>query len=148
MDEEKVRQLALQKHLKGETPKTICSELNRSKHWFFKWLKRYRQGGPDWYKDRSRSPRSRPTAISNEVKKQIIVTRERLESAPFAQIGVSAIKWELTKAGLDFPSDRTINRILHREGLVKKSLLMLPRALNTLISGKPWMLTTFIRQIS
>lgn len=146
MDEEKVRQLAIQRHLKGEDPKAIYSDLNRTKPWFFKWLKRYQQGDSDWYKDRCRSPRRRPTAVNNKVKQRIISTRNRLESEPFAQIGVSAIKWELSKAGLEFPSDRTINRILHREGLVKKSLHTLPKALNTLISGKPWTLTTFIRQ--
>lgn len=146
MDEEKVRLLAIEKHLNGETPKAICNELNRSKHWFFKWRKRYRQGGADWYKDKSRVPRRRPTAIYNEVKEHIIATRNRLESEPFAQIGVSAIKWELTKARLEFPSDRTINRILHREGLVKKSLPTFPKALNTPISKRPWALTTFIRQ--
>lgn len=146
MDEEKVRLLAIEKHLKGEPPKAVCSDLNRSKHWFFKWLNRYRQGGADWYKDRSRSPRHRSTAIHNDVKEHIIATRNRLESEPFAQIGVSAIKWELIKAKLEFPSDRTINRILHREGLVKKSLHTFPKALNTRISKRPWELTTFIRQ--
>jgi transposase len=146
MDEEKVRLLAIQKHLNGETPKAICSELNRSKHWFFKWLKRFRQGETDWYKDKSRAPRRRPTTTNKEVKEHIITTRNRLESERFAQIGVSAIKWELTKAKLEFPSDRTINRILHREGLVKKSLHTCPKALNTPISKRPWALTTFIRQ--
>ena len=148
MDEEKVRCLAIQRLFKGESPKSIYSELNRSKKWFFKWLKRYQQGDSHWYKDRSRSPRRRPTTINDKVKQQIISTRNRLESEPFAQIGVSAIKWELSKAGLNFPSDRTINRILHREGLVKKSLHTLPKVLNTRILGKPWRLITFIRQTS
>ena len=57
----------------------------------------------------------------NDKEKQLIVSiRMRLESDPFAQVGVSAIKWELTKLGLKFPSDSTINRILKR-GLVKKT---------------------------
>ena len=34
--EEQVRKNAIDRYLKGELPKTIYSELNRSKQWFFK----------------------------------------------------------------------------------------------------------------
>jgi hypothetical protein len=50
------------------------------------------------------------------------LTRQQLTDARYAQIGVSAIKWELKKQGLPFPSDRTINRVMKREGLVKKTV--------------------------
>ena len=39
----------------------------------------------------------------------------------FAQVGTSAIKWELHKSGDSFPSDSTIKRVLKSEGLVKKT---------------------------
>jgi putative transposase len=46
-----------------------------------------------------------------------------LEAQHYAQIGTSAVKWEeFNKLGLTPPSDSTINRILKREGLVKKTL--------------------------
>ena len=40
--------------LKGENPKSIYSDLKRSKEWFFKWLRRYKSGGPGWYMGKSR----------------------------------------------------------------------------------------------
>ena len=61
--------------------------------------------------------------ISEIDKQRIIETRKRLESERFAQISASAIKWELNKSGFNFPSDRTINRVLKQEGLVKKKFL-------------------------
>ena len=61
--------------------------------------------------------------MSPQEKEIIIATRTRLESEPYNQVGVSAIKWELHKLGLSLRSDSTINRTLKREGLVKKNSL-------------------------
>ena len=119
--EQKLRIKAIERHIKGEAPKSIYTDLNRSKNWFFKWLKRYKSGDRDWYKSKSRAPKRSPTAISEVEKQRIIAVRSNLESQKFAQIGTSAIKWELSKSGFDAPSDRTINRVLKREGLVKKN---------------------------
>lgn len=121
--EEQVRKNAIERYLKGELPKTIYSELNRSKEWFFKWLKRFRSGSADWYKERSRAPLRRPKSISANDQQRIISIREHLDSQRFAQTGVLAIKWELTKSGCGFPSDSTINRVLKRGGLIKKNSL-------------------------
>jgi hypothetical protein len=121
--EEEVRKQAILRYVKGEPPKTIYDDLNRSKRWFFKWLKRYQTGETDWYMDKSRAPFRRLTQIREDRRALIVSTRKRLEAQPFAQTGVSAIKWELSKLKLDFPSDSTINRILKKEGLVKKNLL-------------------------
>jgi len=121
--EQKLRKQAIQRYRNNEKPKSIYTDLNRSKYWFFKWLKRYQSGAPDWYKDQSRAPHTRPTALSEIDKQRIISVRERLESQKFAQTGASAIKWELSKSGSSFPSDRTINRVLKREGLVKKNFV-------------------------
>ena len=121
--EQDLRKRAINLYLKGESPKSIYSELNRSKFWFFKWLRRYQTGDPDWYKDKSRAPKRQPTTISEFERERIISVRTRLDSQKFAQIGASAIKWELSKSGYGFPSDRTINRVLKREGLVKKNFV-------------------------
>jgi len=124
MSEEDIRQDAVQRHVMGgESPKTICKNVNRSKQWFFKWLKRYKMGAADWYKEQSRAPKTRPLEITPAAKERIILTRQHLEASPYAQIGVSAIKWELKKLGLPFPADRTINRVIKSEGLVKKNSL-------------------------
>ena len=121
--EQEQRKKAINRYLKGESPKTIYNDLKRSKYWFFKWLKRYQAGEPEWYKDKSKAPLNRPTQLSESEKQRIISTRQRLESEKFAQIGVSAIKWELSKSGYSLPSDRTINRVLKHEGLIKKNFI-------------------------
>jgi transposase len=121
--EEEVRKMAIERYLKGELPKTIYSDLSRSKEWFFKWLRRYQSGSADWWKDQSKAPLRRPRSISASDRQRIISIRQQLESAKFAQTGSSAIKWELSKSGYGFPSDSTINRVLKREGLIKKNRL-------------------------
>ena len=121
--EQDIRKKAINLYLQGAKPKSIYTELNRSKNWFFKWLKRYQSGDPDWYKGKSRAPRKSPKAISDIDRQRIISVRTHLDSQKFAQIGASAIKWELSKSGHSFPSDRTINRVLKKEGLVKKNFV-------------------------
>jgi putative transposase len=122
MDEE-IRKKAILRYINGEPPKGIYDDLNRSKKWFFKWLKRYQSGETDWYRDKSRAPLRKSTRTSEDRTALIVSTRKRLEAEPFAQTGVSAIKWELSKLAAGFPSDSTINRILKKEGLVKKNLV-------------------------
>jgi putative transposase len=121
--EEEIRQKAISRYCKGEKPKSIYMDLSRSKVWFFKWLKRYQSGDPEWFKDQSTAPINRPTKLNEIEKERIIKVRSHLESQRFAQTGASAIKWELTKSGYTFPSDSTINRVLKREGLIKKNFL-------------------------
>ena len=121
--EQTLRKTAIERYLKGEVPKSIYTDLRRSKNWFFKWLKRYKSGDPDWFKDHSRAPIKRPTEISAIERQRIISVRTHLESEKFAQIGPSAIKWELSKSGYSLPSDSTIKRVLQSEGLIKKNFI-------------------------
>ncbi len=121
--EQELRKTAINRYLKGETPKYIYSDLKRSKNWFFKWLKRYQSGEPNWYKDKSRAPLTQPTKTSEIERQRIISVRTRLEAQKFAQVGTSAIKWELHKSGDNFPSESTIKRVLKSEGLVKKNFI-------------------------
>jgi transposase-like protein len=121
--EQELRKKAIKRYWKGESPKSIYTDLKRSKEWFFKWLKRYQSGDSEWFKDKSKAPKRQPSQISEVDKQRIISVRQNLESQKFAQTGASAIKWELSKSGHSFPSDSTINRILKREGLVKKNFI-------------------------
>jgi hypothetical protein len=123
MEEEALRRLAIEQYLQGKTPVSLYREMARSKKWFFKWLHRYRSGDADWYRDHARIPRSHPHQIQPDTRRLIIRIRTQLEEHPYAQIGTSAIKWEFKKLGVTPPSDSTINRILRREGLVKKNPL-------------------------
>lgn len=120
MKEEEIRRHAVNRYVNGETPKCIYEDLGRTKQWFFKWLKRYQSGDPSWYLSRSRAPQRKPREISKATREQVIKIRERLQRQSFAQVGVSAIKWELQKIGASLPSDRSINRVLRQEGLIKK----------------------------
>jgi putative transposase len=126
--EQELRRKAIERYVSGEKPKAIYSDLSRSKKWFFKWLKRYQTGEAKWYTDESKAPKSSPRRLPETDRNRIIATRKRLESEPFAQLGASAIKWELTKSGYSFPSDRTINRVLKQEGLIKKNTLCCQRS--------------------
>jgi putative transposase len=126
--EQELRRKAIERYVNGEKPKAIYSDLSRSKKWFFKWLKRYQTGEAKWYTDESKAPKSSPRRLIETDRNRIIATRKRLESEPFAQLGASAIKWELTKSGYSFPSDRTINRVLKQEGLIKKNILCCQRS--------------------
>lgn len=121
--EQELRKKAIERYLKGESPKSVYTDLKRSKNWFFKWLRRYQSGDSQWYKGESRAPKTRSRALSEIEKQRIISTRIHLESQHFAQIGPSAIKWELSKSGYSLPSDSTIKRVLKREGLIKKNFV-------------------------
>jgi hypothetical protein len=123
MTEEELRRQAIGRYIKGEAPKSIYEDLGRTKQWFFKWLKRYQSNDPQWHLSKFQAPCHSPTRISELDRDRIIRIRQQLERHSFAQIGVSAIKWELHKTGAPIPSDRTINRILKQEGLVKKNFL-------------------------
>lgn len=143
--EEELRKTAIERFKNGESPKQIYSSLNRSKKWFFKWLNRFGNGDKDWFKDQSRAPKHRPTRIEEVDRQRIIAARKRLETQPFAQIGTSAIKWELNKAGYRFPSDSTIHRVLKNEGLIKKKLHIFLKGLNTPTLHRHLTLTIFTR---
>jgi len=125
--EEQIRKTAIDRFKNGESPKNIYTSLKRSKKWFFKWLKRYYSGEKLWFKDLSRAPKKSPRRISEIERQRIIATRKRLEAEPFAQVGTSAIKWEMRKVGYGFPSDSTIHRVLKHEGLIKKNFICAQR---------------------
>jgi putative transposase len=100
--EEEIRKTAILRYIQGGSAQAIYKSLERSKHWFFKWLKRYQSGNPDWYKAKSSAPLRKPTKINDGEKQLIVSIRKRLESEPFAQVGVSAIKWSSINWALIF----------------------------------------------
>lgn len=123
MNEESLRKMAIQQFLQERSPVSIYREIGRSKKWFFKWLERFQSGNPEWYRDRPKAPHAQPHQTPKEMQNLVKNIRIQLEETPYAQIGVSAIKWQCQGLGATPPSDRTINRILKREGLIKKNTL-------------------------
>lgn len=51
----------------------------------------------------------------------MLAVRKKLAEHPWAQIGVPAIAWELSKLGATVPPHRTIERILQRAGATARS---------------------------
>jgi putative transposase len=84
--EQELRKEAIKCYLKGECPKSVYTDLKRSKNWFFKWLRRYDSGDSQWYKGNFRGPKTRTTALSENEKRRIIPTRIHLELQPLDQI--------------------------------------------------------------
>jgi len=122
MDEETLRKMAIEQHLQGKSPVFIYREMGKSKYWFFKWLRRYQDGDAEWFKDKPKIPHHHPHTTPQEIQNLVKNIRIQLEDS-YAQVGTSAIKWEFKKLGVTPPSDRTVHRILKREGLVKKNSL-------------------------
>jgi len=137
MDEETLRKMAIEEFLKGKSPTSVYRDLGRSRPWFYKWLHRYQSGEDEWFKDKSKAPHDHPNKTPAEIYKLVTNIRLQLEENPFAQVGVSAIQWEFRKLGVTPPPDRTINRILKREGLVKKNSLYPQRGGISLLPQTP-----------
>lgn len=112
-DKERDRRIAIQRHLNGENPLAIWTSLGYSKPWFFKWLRRYREGTEDWYRSRSCRPKT-PQKTSSHVEAAVLSVRKRLRDEGVF-FGAQAILWELEDLEIiPLPSLRTIGRILAR----------------------------------
>lgn len=135
MNEESLRKMAIQQFLQKRSPVSIYREIGRSKKWFFKWLQRFQSGDPEWYRDHSKASHAQPHQAPKEMQNLVKNIRIQLEETLYAQVGVSAIKWQCQGLGVTPPSDRTINRILKREGLIKKNTLYPQRSAITLFQG-------------
>lgn len=118
---EKERQQAIQRSLMGQSPSAICACMGYSRDWFYKWLRRFEAGDPDWFRNRSRRPHRNPARTSRELEEEVIrVRRQLVEQGLFH--GDQAIRWELEDKGVEpLPSLRTIGRILVREGLTRRA---------------------------
>ncbi|MBU1043934.1 MAG: DDE-type integrase/transposase/recombinase [Candidatus Omnitrophica bacterium] len=120
MDEKSLRELAIKRYENGELPKAIYTSLNKTKQWFFKWLKRFQNEADDWSTDQSRKPHNSPNKTDPKMEQVIIAQRQSLEETLYAQIGADSICWQLRKKGTKLPSPATINRIISRNHLTRK----------------------------
>ena len=75
---ERDRKQAVQRFLQGEKPGSICTSLGYSRVWFYKWMKRYRKGDPEWYAERSRRPAENPNRTQEEIVEIIKFVRQSL----------------------------------------------------------------------
>lgn len=121
MDEEKMRQKAIELFQSGGKVSEICRELNKSRKWFYKWRKRFiSKPLEEWYKDESKVPKHFPKKRSYQIEQKILAVRKKLQAEKYAQIGAISIQYEFFSQGKAIPAVWTINRVLKAHGLVKK----------------------------
>lgn len=120
MDRKELREQAIRRYENGESPKEIYQSLDKSKAWFFKWLKRSQLDGEDWARDLSRRPHRTRKRVDGTMEQAVIETRKSLEKELYAQIGALNISWHLSQQGINPPPIGTINKILKRNDLVRK----------------------------
>ena len=120
LDKEQIRIKAIELYKKNWKISDICSTLNCSRNWFYKWLKRYQSSNQYWYKEHSRAPKTIKRATDKKMEQLIIQTRKELLSAPYMQYGPQAIYYTLKMKNIDSPPVWTIARILRRNNLTEK----------------------------
>ncbi len=118
---------AIQLYNQGSRFSEILRLVQRSKGWFAKWLKRFKENGIKGLKDRSRAPKQIWRKTPDRMVKKILSTREELEShrtrrSAFSGIGTEVIHWELKQRKVkNVPSISTIANILSRYGKTSKT---------------------------
>jgi hypothetical protein len=129
-NEKCLREQAFHRYENGEPPKAIYESLGKSKRWFFKWLKRFRSGEPNWADGLSRRPHHSPEKIDTFMEQAVIEKRQELEQTLYAQIGALNISWHLKKEGSPTPSMITINRVIKRNNLTRKKPRYTPKGID------------------
>lgn len=113
---EQVRVAAVGRYRGGERASAICRAMGRTRGWLYKWLKRAKGAGSEWFSDQSRRPRQ-TQRTTGEI--EDIVQFVRLSLYNRGQCcGDQAIRWEMEAQKVSpLPSVRTIARILSRRSL-------------------------------
>jgi len=130
-DELLARQRAIHLRLAGRTVQHICSALDRSEAWFHKWWGRYLQAGPEGLYDRTRAHQT-TQRIPPELERTILSIRRRLQAhatpaTRYSLTGAAAILAELKALGIcPLPCERTIERVLQRNGLTAPRVRLVP----------------------
>ena len=114
--------------LKALEPKAslaaICREYGVSRKTGYKWIERYKKGGVLALRDLSRRPDRSPLAVSPELVLDIVAIKT---ARP--RWGARKLIWALEQTGTKpLPSERTVNRILERCGMVAKRKVRLKHA--------------------
>jgi putative transposase len=131
-DELTARQRAISLRLAGRSVNYICSALGRVKAWFHKWWGRYLQAGPEGLYDLTRANHHVAQRISPELERTILSIRRRLQAhaTPATRsslTGATAIRAELKSLAIrPLPCERTIERILERNGLTAPRVRLAP----------------------
>jgi putative transposase len=131
-DELAARHRAITLRLAGRPVKAICAAGGRSEVWFHKWWGRYLQAGPEGLYDLTRANHHVTRRIPPELERAILSVRRRLQArtAPanrYCLTGAASIRAELKALGIrPLPCERTIERVLERNGLTLPKVRLAP----------------------
>ena len=131
-DEFTARQRAISLRLTGRSVKQIRSALGRGETWFRKWWHRYLEDGPNGLYDLTRANHHVAQHSSPELERTILSIRRRLQAhaspaTRYSLIGAPVILAELKTLGVrPLPCERTIERILQRNGLTAPRIRLAP----------------------
>jgi transposase InsO family protein len=132
-DELTARHRAITLRLAGRSVQTICAAVGRSERWFHKWWRRYLESGPEGLYDLTRANHHVAQRIPPELERTILTIRRRLQAhatpaTRYRLTGAAAIQAELKALGIHpLPCQRTIERILERNGLTAPRVRLAPR---------------------
>lgn len=120
MSELELRRQAMVWLGEGVGPSEVADRLGRSRQWVSKWRARWDTDGEDGLRDRSRRPRSSPTALDDRVTDRVLEVRSKLEADPQAGVSGLEILSVLERERFEpLPSVRSIERILQRAGVTR-----------------------------
>ena len=131
-DELAARHRAITLRLAGRPVKAICAAVGRSEAWFHKWWGRYLQAGPDGLYDLTRANHHVTRRIPPELERAILSIRRRLQARTspatrYYLTGAASIRAELKALGIrPLPCERTIERVLERNGLTLPRVRLAP----------------------
>ena len=121
-NDEQARREAVRRVMAGEPVSGVADDMGRSEPWVRKWVARYDPSDESWAVSQSRAPKTVANRTDSQVETLVLKVRQRLEKDPWAQVGASAIVWELVKLGVEDPPPlRTIERILARHGVSRRA---------------------------
>lgn len=131
-DEFAARQRAIALRLQGRPVQYICQALGRSEFWFHKWWRRYLQAGVEGLYDLTHATHHVAQRIPPEVERAILSIRRRLQAhatpaTRYSLTGAAAILAELKALDIrPLPCERTIERVLQRNGLTAPRVRLAP----------------------
>src|SRR5262249_54611526 len=131
-DELTARQRAISLRLAGRSVKHIGLAVGRTEAGFHRWWRRYLEAGPDGLYDLTRANHQVARRIPPELERTILSIRRRLQAhatpaTRYRLTGAAAIRAELRTLGVrPLPCERTIGRVLERNGLTAPRVRLAP----------------------
>lgn len=131
-DEFTARQRAITLRLSGRPIQSLCQALGRSQRWFNKWWRRYLESGAEGLYDLTHANHQVAQRLAPELERTILSIRRRLQAhatpaTRYRLIGATAIRAELKALDIQpLPCERTIERVLERNGLTAPRVRLAP----------------------